>query len=88
MSRITNDVDNISSTIAQTTTQLISSILTLVGSFIIMIRLNLFLTLVVLLCIPLVTLLTRVIAKEAVPTFGPVENLGALNESLRKTYWG
>lgn len=37
MSRITNDVDNISSTIAQTTTQLISSILTLVGSFMVMI---------------------------------------------------
>jgi ATP-binding cassette subfamily B protein len=32
MSRITNDVDNISSTIAQTTTQLIASIITLVGS--------------------------------------------------------
>ena len=40
MSRITNDVDNISSTIAQTTTQLISSILTLVGSFVVMIKLN------------------------------------------------
>ena len=65
MSRITNDVDNISSTIAQTTTQLISSILTLVGSFVVMIMLNVPLTLVVLLCIPLVTLLTRTIASRS-----------------------
>lgn len=48
-------------TIAQTTTQLISSVLTIVGSFLVMIMLNVSLTLVVLLCIPLVTLLTRTI---------------------------
>jgi ATP-binding cassette subfamily B multidrug efflux pump len=89
MSRITNDVDNISSTIAQTTTQLISSILTLVGSFIIMIRLNLFLTLVVLLCIPLVTLLTRVIAKRSRAYFlAQSKNLGALNGVIEENILG
>jgi ATP-binding cassette subfamily B multidrug efflux pump len=82
-------VDNISSTIAQTTTQLISSILTLVGSFIIMIRLNLFLTLVVLLCIPLVTLLTRVIAKRSRAYFlAQSKNLGALNGVIEENILG
>lgn len=80
MSRITNDVDNISSTIAQTTTQLISSILTLVGSLIVMIKLNVPLTLVVLLCIPLVALLTRIIASRSRAYFkSQQQSLGALN---------
>jgi ATP-binding cassette subfamily B protein len=80
MSRITNDVDNISSTIAQTTTQLISSILTLVGSFVVMIKLNVQLTLVILLCIPLVALLTRVIASRSRTYFkAQQQSLGSLN---------
>lgn len=80
MSRITNDVDNISSTIAQTTTQLISSILTLVGSFAVMITLNVPLTIVVLLCIPLVILLTRVIASKSRAYFlAQQRSLGSLN---------
>jgi len=89
MSRITNDVDNISSTIAQTTTQLISSILTLAGSLIVMIRLNLPLTLVVLLCIPLVTILTRVIALRSRAHFSAQQrNLGALNGIIEENILG
>ncbi|MZK53989.1 ABC transporter ATP-binding protein [Clostridium beijerinckii] len=89
MSRITNDVDNISSTIAQTTTQLISSILTLVGSFIVMILLNVPLTLVVLLCIPLVILLTRVIATHSRKYFlAQQRNLGSLNGVIEENILG
>jgi ATP-binding cassette subfamily B protein len=89
MSRITNDVDNISSTIAQTTTQLISSILTLVGSFVVMITLNVQLTLVVLLCIPLVTLLTRTIASRSRAYFLEQQrNLGSLNGIIEENILG
>lgn len=89
MSRITNDVDNISSTIAQTTTQLISSILTLVGSFTVMITLNMPLTLVVLLCIPLVTLLTRIISsKSRVHFLAQQRNLGSLNGVIEENILG
>ena len=89
MSRITNDVDNISSTIAQTTTQLISSILTLVGSFAVMITLNVPLTLVVLLCIPLVTLLTRVIASRSRAYFlAQQRSLGSLNGVIEENILG
>jgi len=89
MSRITNDVDNISSTIAQTTTQLISSILTLAGSFAVMIRLNLPLTLVVLLCIPLVTVLTRIIASRSRAHFlAQQRNLGSLNGIIEENILG
>lgn len=89
MSRITNDVDNISSTIAQTTTQLMSSVLTLVGSFIVMIKLNVTLTLVVLLCVPLVALLTRMIASRSRAYFlAQQRSLGALNGVIEENILG
>lgn len=89
MSRITNDVDNISSTIAQTTTQLISSALTLAGSFAVMIMLNVPLTLVVLLCIPLVVLLTRTIASRSRVYFLEQQrSLGALNGVIEENILG
>lgn len=89
MSRITNDIDNISSTIAQTTTQLISSVLTLTGSFVVMIRLNVPLTLVVLLCIPLVILLTRTIAKKSRSYFlAQQRSLGLLNGIIEENILG
>ncbi len=89
MSRITNDVDNISSTIAQTTTQLISSVLTLVGSLAVMIRLNLPLTFVVLLCVPLVSLLTKTIATKSRAYFlAQQRSLGALNGVIEENILG
>ncbi|MCR1951259.1 ABC transporter ATP-binding protein/permease [Clostridium sp. DSM 100503] len=89
MSRITNDVDNISSTIAQTTTQLISSALTLVGSFLVMINLNLQLTLLVLLCVPLVVLLTKTIASRSRSYFlAQQKSLGALNGVIEENILG
>lgn len=89
MSRITNDVDNISSTIAQTTTQLISSILTLVGSFLVMINLNIPLTVVVLLCIPLVVLLTKIIASKSRAYFlAQQRSLGELNGVIEENILG
>ncbi|QHQ61633.1 ATP-binding cassette domain-containing protein [Anaerocolumna sedimenticola] len=89
MSRITNDVDNISSTIAQTTTQLISSVLTLLGSFIVMITLNIPLTFVVLLCVPLVVMLTKMIASRSRVYFkSQQQNLGLLNGVIEENILG
>ncbi len=89
MSRITNDVDNISTTIAQTTTQLISSVLTLAGSLAVMIVLNVPLTFAVLLCIPLVTLLTRTIALQSRTYFNAQQqSLGFLNGVIEENILG
>lgn len=89
MSRITNDVDNISSTIAQTTTQLISSILTLSGSFIVMVTLNIPITVTVLLCIPLVMILTRMIATHSRAYFSAQQrSLGSLNGLIEENILG
>lgn len=89
MSRITNDVDNISSTIAQTTTQMISSVLTLAGSLAVMLSLNLPLTLVVLMCVPLVFLLTRTIASKSRAFFLEQQrSLGELNGVIEENILG
>lgn len=89
MSRLTNDVDNISSTIAQATTQLISSGLTIVGSLAVMLYLNLPLTVVVLLCVPLVALLTKMIAKKSRAYFGAQQrNLGRMNGVIEENIMG
>lgn len=89
MSRITNDVDNISSTISQTTTQLVSSLLTLTCSIVIMLFLNVTLTLVVLICVPLVVALTRTIAKKSRAYFvSQQKNLGLLNGAIEENIMG
>lgn len=89
MSRITNDVDNIGTTIAQTTTQLVSSVLTLTGSLAVMISLNLPLTFVVLLCVPLVFLLTKTIASKSRAYFlSQQKSLGELNGVIEESVLG
>ena len=89
MSRLTNDVDNISSTIAQTTTQLISSVLTVIGSIVVMLYLSPLLTLAVLVSIPLVAVLTRTIAKRSRAYFlAQQRNLGALNGRIEENILG
>lgn len=53
MSRMTNDVENVSNTISQSIASLFSSVLTILGTFIIMISYNPLLTLVSLVTVPL-----------------------------------
>ncbi|HEX2985283.1 MAG TPA: ABC transporter ATP-binding protein [Caproiciproducens sp.] len=89
MSRITNDVDNISSTIAQTTTQLLSSAFSIVGSIVMMLLLSPLLTLVAMISIPLFVLLTKVIAKRSRAYFlGQQRALGALNSAVEENIEG
>ncbi|MDF2987104.1 MAG: ABC-type multidrug transport system, ATPase and permease component [Eubacterium sp.] len=89
MSRITNDVDNISSTVAQTTTQLISSVFSITGAFIMMLVLSPVLTLVAIVTIPLVFLLTRTIAKHSRKYFSSQQKtLGALNGVVEESIVG
>lgn len=66
MSRLSNDIDNVSSTISQSAIQLMSGVIAILGSFIMMIILSPILTAASLITVPLVFLLTRSIAKEQV----------------------
>lgn len=89
MSRITNDVDNISDTVGQTTTQLISSVFSVVGSFVMMLSLNPLLTLVAVISIPLFLILTKFIAGRSRRYFlGQQRMLGDLNGMVEETVSG
>ncbi|MCL2339430.1 MAG: ABC transporter ATP-binding protein/permease [Actinomycetia bacterium] len=89
MSRLTNDIDNISSTIASTTTQLISSVLTVLGSLVMMLILSPVLTCAVLVSVPLVFVLSRTIAKRSRVYFlAQQRNLGQLNGAIEENILG
>ncbi|MDF2926718.1 MAG: multidrug transporter ATP-binding protein [Paenibacillaceae bacterium] len=89
MSRTTNDVDNITSTMNQSVTQLISSVITLTGAFVIMLTLNVWLALLNLLMIPATMFVTRRIAGFTRKHFkGQQQNLGQLNGFIEETVSG
>lgn len=89
LSRVTNDVDNISNTLQQSLTQLITSIVTLVGVIIMMLTISPLLTLITILTIPLSLLVTIVVAKRSQKHFaGQQASLGDLNGHVEEMYTG
>ncbi len=89
MSRLSSDVDSISATIAQSTTQILSSVLSLTGSLVVMLALSVPLTLVTLISVPLVGLLTRMISKKSRTHFLAQQRaLGAMNGVVEETITG
>jgi ATP-binding cassette, subfamily B, multidrug efflux pump len=89
MSRITNDIDNISTTVAQSITQLMTASITILGSLVMMLRLSPILTLASLITVPLVFLLTKTITKRTSVLFKEQQAvLGNLNGHIRETISG
>ncbi|USG68298.1 ABC transporter ATP-binding protein/permease [Brevibacillus ruminantium] len=89
MSRMTNDIDNVSNTLNQNVIQLAMSLITITGSLIIMLSLNVWLTLVSLISIPLVILFTKLIASYTRNFFkGQQQQLGELNSFIEETISG
>ncbi|MBU3109988.1 ABC transporter ATP-binding protein [Clostridium lacusfryxellense] len=89
MSRLSNDIDNVSSTISQSAIQLMSGIIAIIGSFIMMIILSPILTAASLITVPLVFLLTKSIAKRTGKLFkAQQKELGKLNGQIEETISG
>jgi ATP-binding cassette subfamily B protein len=89
MSRLSNDIDNVSSTISQSAVQLMSGVITIIGSLIMMILLSPILTLASLITVPLIFSLTKVIAKKTGVLFKSQQNeLGKLNGHIEETITG
>jgi ATP-binding cassette subfamily B protein len=89
MSRLTNDMENISNILASSFSQLLSSVLGLVGVVIIMFMLNLPLAIVSLVVMPLTYVLTRAIARRTRQGFRETQQtLGALNDIIEETLTG
>jgi len=89
MSRLTNDMDNVSQTLNSSFIQLSSSILTFVGMLGMMLWLSPLLTLVTLTIVPLMFLGMRWITKRTGPYFKEQQrSLGELNGFVEETFSG
>ncbi|WP_103062706.1 ABC transporter ATP-binding protein [Actinomyces qiguomingii] len=69
LSRVTNDVDNITQTLQQTISQALNSIITVIGVFAMMLTVSVQLSLVSLATLPVALIITLLIASRAQPHF-------------------
>lgn len=89
LSRVVNDVDNISNTLQQSLTQLITSIVTLVGVIVMMLTISPLLTLILVLTLPLSFIVIGMIAKRSQTYFKAQQaHLGELNGHVEEMYTG
>lgn len=89
LSRVTNDVDNISTTLQQSLTQLITSVVTIIGVVVMMLSISPLLTLIVILTLPLYVVVTMNIAKRSQKHFAAQQkSLGDLNGHVEEMYAG
>ena len=89
MSRLTNDIDNVSTTISQSTTQLISDGIAIIGSLTMMLVLSPVLTLASVITVPLVLLLTRIVTGKTKVLFKQQQaELGKLNGLIEEAISG
>ena len=89
LSRAVNDLDNISSTLQQNLTQLISSLLSVIGIIIMMLTISWVLTIVVVLTLPLSVFIVAKVAKRSQGFFVRQQQaLGELNGHVAEMYSG
>jgi ATP-binding cassette subfamily B protein len=89
LSRVTNDVDNVSTSLQQTLSQLLTSLLTLVGVLVMMLVVSPLLTVVALVAIPLSLGLTAAIARRSQPQFvAQWRHTGRLNALIEESFTG
>lgn len=87
MSRMVNDMDNIAGTLQQSLIQIITSLLTLVGVFILMLTISWKLTIIALITIPLSILVVVFVAPTSQRLFGRQQAaLGKINDQVEETY--
>jgi len=89
LSRVTNDIDNVSTSLQQTMSQLITSILTVVGVVVMMIVVSPLLAVIALVTIPVSLWLTRAIGKRSQKHFvAQWRHTGALNGQIEEAFTG
>ena len=89
LSRVTNDVDTISSTLQQSITQLITSVITLIGIVAMMLSISPTMTLICFVSIPLSIFITKFIAPRSQKYFAEQQrSLGELNGHIEEMYTG
>ncbi|QHE67085.1 Lipid A export ATP-binding/permease protein MsbA [Rhodococcus sp. WAY2] len=89
LSRVTNDIDNVSQSLQQTMSQLIVSAMTVIGILVMMIVISPLLALIAVLTVPLSVLVTAQIAKRSKTHFvAQWKSTGALNAEVEEAFTG
>ncbi|SFL36219.1 ATP-binding cassette, subfamily B [Paenibacillus sp. 1_12] len=89
MSRLSNDIENVSSSLSQSITQLMGGSIAIIGSLVMMLILSPLLTLASMITVPLVYLLARTITKRTSVLFKDQQvQLGKLNGHVEETISG
>ena len=89
LSRITNDVDTLQQGLNQSITQLITSVTTLIGVFIMMLRINVWMTLCALLILPCSMFIISKVMKRSQKYFRQQQKyLGDVNGQVEEVYAG
>ncbi|MCC8243244.1 ABC transporter ATP-binding protein/permease [Saccharothrix sp. NEAU-S10] len=89
LSRVTNDIDNVSTTLQQTLSQLLTSLLTVIGVLVMMLTISPLLTLIALLLIPISVVATGRIRKRSQALFvAQWKHTGALNAHIEEAFTG
>jgi len=89
LSRVTNDLDTISTTLQQSATQAITSVIQIIGFVIMMLTISPSLTLVVLATLPLYAITTFFIARKSQPHFAAQQKqLGLLSSHVEEMFTG
>jgi ATP-binding cassette subfamily B protein len=89
LSRVTNDIDNVGTSLQQTLSQLISSVLLVLGTIILLFTISWELALISLTTVPLTLLVTTLVAKRSQKRFvAQWKHTGALNGQIEEAYSG
>ena len=89
LSRVTNDIDNVSTSLSMTISQLLTSLLTVVAVLVMMLTISPLLTLLTVVTVPLSLYVTREIARRSQKLFvAQWANTGRLNAHIEETYSG
>jgi ATP-binding cassette subfamily B multidrug efflux pump len=89
LSRVTNDIDNLSQTLQQTLSQILTSLLTIVGVLTMMIVISPLLAVIALVTVPVSVLVAARIGKKAQPQFVKQwSTTGRLNGHIEEMYTG
>ena len=89
LSRVTNDIDNIQTSLSMTISQLLTSVLTVFAVLVMMLTISPLLTLLTVLTVPLSLWVTRVIARRSQRLFvAQWADTGRLNAHIEETYSG
>ena len=89
LSRITNDIDSLQNGITQSFIQLTTAVITLVGVFIMMLSINVWMTLSTVILIPIAFIVIRIITKYSQSYFlKQLVHKGSLNAQIEETFTG